>query len=205
VYAPAEQALIDKINGGFVVESEEDMTPGYKKALIVQLTVQGDTELMSAPAYYLASRDAPNINSRIAVQKEAGTVCYVHGLLPVFRHEEADVRSFRMFTSQMIAGGTVKPKEIVKTFGVPMITVKRYLKLYRECGAKGFFEAKPRHSSASVLKGEVLEQAQRMLDEGRSMPEVAAELGVLRNTLLKAVRAGRLRGGQKKASARPAR
>ena len=138
------------------------------------------------------------INSRVAVQKDADTVCYVHGLLPVFQHDEADVQSFRMFTSQMIARGTVKPKEIVKTFGVPMITVKRYVKLYRECGVKGFYEAKPRHSSASVLKGEVLEQAQRMLDEGRSIPEVAAELGVLRNTLLKAVRAGRLRGGQKK-------
>jgi len=51
----------------------------------------------------------------------------------------------------------------------------------------------------------VLEQAQRMLDEGRGMPEVAADLGVLRNTLLKAVRAGRLRGSQKKASARQPR
>ncbi len=64
---PAEQALIDKINDGFMVESEEDMTPGYKKALLVQLTVQGDTELMSAPAYYLAAKDAPTIDSRIAV------------------------------------------------------------------------------------------------------------------------------------------
>ena len=64
---PIEQALIDRINAGFMLESEEDMTPGYKRALITQLTVQGDTELMSAPAYYLASRDAPSINSRIAV------------------------------------------------------------------------------------------------------------------------------------------
>ncbi len=64
---PAEQALIDKINDGFMLESEEDMTPGYKRSLLTQLTVQGDTELMSAPAYYLASRDAPSINSRIAV------------------------------------------------------------------------------------------------------------------------------------------
>ena len=64
---PAEQDLIDRIGQGFMVESEEDMTPGYKKALITQLMVQGDTELMSAPAYYLASRDAPNLNSRIAV------------------------------------------------------------------------------------------------------------------------------------------
>ena len=92
------------------------------------------------------------INNRIAVQKEAGRVCYLHGHLPVFQHEEQDVRSFRMFTSQMIVGGTVKPKEIAKTFGVPMITVKRYMKLYRDEGAKGFYEAKPRHSSASVLK-----------------------------------------------------
>ena len=139
------------------------------------------------------------INHRIAVQKEAGKVCYIHGHLPVFQHEEQDVRSFRMFTSQMIVGGTVKPKEIVQTFGVPMITVKRYAKLYRDQGAKGFYESKPRHSSASVLKGEVLAQAQHLLDQGRSVPDVAGELKVLANKLHKAIRAGRLRGSQKKA------
>jgi transposase len=138
------------------------------------------------------------INNGIAVQKEAGTVWYVHGHLPVFQHAEGDVQSFRMFTSQMIAGGTAKPGEIVKTFGVPMITVKRYMKLYRDHGPKGFYEARPRHSSASVLKGEVREQAQRLLDAGRSVPEVAEELKVIANTLHKAIRAGRLRGGQKK-------
>jgi len=63
----AELALMERIKNGFMVESEEDMTPGYKKALLTQLTVQGDTELLSAPAYYLASRDAPTLNSRIAV------------------------------------------------------------------------------------------------------------------------------------------
>lgn len=138
------------------------------------------------------------INNWIAVQREAGTVWYLHGHLPVFQHAEGDVQSFRMFTSQMIAGGTVKPKEIVKAFGVPMITVKRYVKLYRDHGSKGFYEVKPRHSSASVLKGPVLEQAQRLLDEGRSLPEVAEEVKVLANTLHKAIRAGRLRGSQKK-------
>ena len=139
------------------------------------------------------------INSQIAVQKDASAVWYIYGHVPVFQHAEGDVQSFRMFTSQMIAGGTVKPQEIVKTFGVPMITVKRYVKLYRDHGSKGFYEARPRHSSASVLKGEVLEQAQCLLDEGRSVPEVAEELKVLANTLHKAIRAGRLRGGQKKA------
>jgi hypothetical protein len=132
------------------------------------------------------------INRHIAVVKEAGTVYYVHGHLPVFRHAENDVRGFRMFTSQMIVNGTVKPKEIVLAFGVPMITVKRYVKVFREQGANGFYAVKPRHSSASVLKGDVLQRAQQLLDEGRSVPEVASELKVLPNTLHKAVDAGRL-------------
>jgi hypothetical protein len=145
------------------------------------------------------------INPRIAVQKRGSTVYYIHGHLPVFQHQEQDVWSFRMFTSQMIATGTVKPKEVVATFGVPTATVKRYVKLYRDQGAKGFYEDKPRHNSASVLKGEVLEQAQRFLDEGRSVPEVAGELRVLANTLHKAIHAGRLRAGQKKAKLAAAR
>jgi hypothetical protein len=137
------------------------------------------------------------LNKQIAVQKKASTVYYIHGHLPVFHHAEEDVRGFRMFTSQMIVNGTVKPKEIVQAFGVPMITVKRYVKVFREKGAEGFYVARPRHSSASVLQGEVLQQAQQLLDAGRSVPEVAQELKVLANTLHKAIRAGRLRRQKK--------
>ena len=118
------------------------------------------------------------ISTSIAVQKEAGQVVYIHGHLPVFHHEEEDIGSFRMFTSQMIVNGTVKPKEIVKAFGVPIVTVKRYVKVFRDHGAKGFYETKARQSSASVLKGEVLERARVLLDEGRSVPEVARELKI---------------------------
>lgn len=138
------------------------------------------------------------INSSIAVQKEGMQVWYIHGHLPVFHHEEKDIRSFRMFTSQMIVNGTVKPKEIVKAFGVPSITVKRYVKVFREQGVEGFYEAKPRQSSASVLKGELLERARAMLEQGRSIPDIAGELEVLTNTLHKAIRAGRLPAPQKK-------
>src|SRR5207302_357588 len=144
------------------------------------------------------------INSQIAVEKKASTVYYIYGHLPVFHHREDDVDGFRMFTSQMIVNGTVKPKEIVQAFGVPMITVKRYVKVFRERGAQGFYVAKPRHSSASVLKGEVLERAQQLLEEGRSVPEVARELEILANTLHKAIRAGRL-SQQKKTNPRAAR
>jgi transposase len=138
------------------------------------------------------------INRHIAVQKEAGQVWYIYGHLPVFHHAEDDIRSFRMFTSQMIVNGTVKPKEIVKAFGVPSITVKRYVKVFREQGVEGFYDTKPRKSSASVLRGEVLERARVMLEQGQSVPDIAKELEVLANTLHKAIRAGRLPAAQKK-------
>jgi hypothetical protein len=133
------------------------------------------------------------INSQIAVLKKDGMVHYIYGHLPVFHHAETDVRGFRMFTSQMVVDGTVKPKELVQAFGVPMISVKRSVKVYRERGAEGFYASKPRHSSASVLKGTVLERAQQMLDDGKSIPEVSKALNVLPTTLHKAVDAGRLR------------
>jgi len=91
---------------------------------------------------------------------------------------------------RMIAGGTVKPQEIVEAFGVPMVTVKRYVRVYREQGYKGSMRRNRATVSASVLKGPVLEQAQQLLDEGRSVPEVAAELKVLPNTLHKAIPRG---------------
>jgi transposase len=132
------------------------------------------------------------INNQIAVENREGVIYYVHGHLPVFQHGEGDVRAFRMFTSQMIVNGAVKPKEIVRAFGVPMVTVKRYLKVMRKRGSEGFYLRQPRHSSASVLKGEILERAQQLLDQGRSVPEVAGELKVLANTLHKAIGARRL-------------
>jgi hypothetical protein len=143
---------------------------------------------------------ATEINSEMAVQKQDGTVFYLYGHLPVFQHDEQDLKSFRMFTSQLIANGTVKQKDIVRTFGVPLITVKRSVKLYRERGAAGFFQPKSRKRSGRVLKGDVLRRAQTLLEEGRSVPEVARELGVLANTLHKAIRVKRLPAAQKKAS-----
>ncbi len=145
---------------------------------------------------------AAEINHQIAVEKKDGMVYYIHGFLPVFGHREDDVRAFRMFSSQMIVSGTVKPREVVQAFEVPMVTVKRYVKVLRERGSEGFYVSAPRHSSASVLKGEVLERAQQLLAAGRSVGEVAGEVQVLANTLHKAYPRRPVR---KRKSHRPAR
>src|SRR5687768_18570524 len=61
-----EQELKDKVQDGYLLESPAEMTPGYKKALATQLLVQGDTELISAPAYWMAAQDAPSTNTQVS-------------------------------------------------------------------------------------------------------------------------------------------
>ncbi len=138
-----------------------------------------------------------SITEDLAFQQENGKVVYFHGLLPVFQHDEKDLKSFRMYTSQLIANGTVRQRDIVRAFGVPLATVKRYMKVHRQHGAAGFFQ-QPRRRSANVLTPEVKQRTQALLDEGKSVPEVSREIGVARTTLHKAIQAGRLHAVKKK-------
>ncbi len=48
---------------GELIESVSEMTPDYLRELKHTLIVSGDTELISAPAYYLAARKAPSVNA----------------------------------------------------------------------------------------------------------------------------------------------
>jgi ring-1,2-phenylacetyl-CoA epoxidase subunit PaaA len=57
---PEFDALLSK---GELIEDPSEMTADYLKELKHTLIVSGDTELISAPAYYLAARRAPSINA----------------------------------------------------------------------------------------------------------------------------------------------
>lgn len=141
--------------------------------------------------------DLTRLTEDLSFQRSEGQIVYFHGLLPVFQHDEQDLKSFRMITSQWIARGTVRTTDVVQAFGVPLATVKRYLKVYRQQGTEGFF-MQPRTRGAGVLTAEVRQRAQALLDEDKSVPEVARELNLRANTLHKAIRAERLHAPQKK-------
>ena len=152
----------------------------------------GQTEL-SMPQLQLPifPAGAKRITDEIAVEYGDKRVVYIYGSLPIFQHEEGDLRSFRLFTSQLIDMGAARQVDIVNAFGVPLPTVKRYLKPLRDRGPKAFF-AEPGARSGSVLKGEKLESVRSLLQEGSNVPEVAQATGIAANTLHKAIRAGRL-------------
>ena len=132
-----------------------------------------------------------HITAEIAFHRDAGKVYYFSGHLPVFVHEEQDLATFRMFTSQLAINGNVTQAQISRTFGVPLVTVKRYVKLYRQGGVHAFFAPQKRRTGHK-LTAEVRQHAQTLLNKGLAVPEVGQRVGILSKTLHKAIQDGRL-------------
>ena len=137
------------------------------------------------------------LNAELAFERREDQVVYFNGHLPVFTHTTQDLGSFRLFTTQLIVNGTASQGEIVKAFGVPLTTVKRCCRLYRERGASAFFKP-PARQQGHRLTPEKLAAAQAMLDEGKTVPAISAQLGILASTLHKAIDDGRLKQFKKK-------
>ena len=77
------------------------------------------------------------------------------------------------------------------------MAIKRGTKLYRERGPSGFFVPRARREG-SRLNAQRLEQARALLLQGEPLAVVSQQTGVLRDTLRKAIAAGRLPGVKKK-------
>src|SRR5258706_13509157 len=60
---PTPTEFAETIKSGELIESPSEMIPEYLRELKHTLIVSGDTELISAPAYYLAAKKAPSINA----------------------------------------------------------------------------------------------------------------------------------------------
>ena len=93
------------------------------------------------------------INNHVGFEKRDGVVYYFNGTMPVFQHSEVDLRSFRLFTSQLAVNGNAKQSEIVKAFGVSAISVKRWVKKLREEGPESFFCFKIEKEQGANPKG----------------------------------------------------
>src|SRR6185503_3571793 len=64
--AVTETEVKSRLAAGRLVETREQMSPIYFEGIKRILTVSADTELISAPAYFLAAQDAPSLNAYIS-------------------------------------------------------------------------------------------------------------------------------------------
>jgi transposase-like protein len=135
-----------------------------------------------------------HINSGLAYQKKDGRVYYFNGHeMPVFSHDENDMRSFKMIISQFYVNGNAKQSEIVRTFGIPPISLKRAVKLFRKYGPSGFYISLHPTRKPRVLISEIVSEAQKLLDEGKNEQFISTQLKLKKDTLQKAIRDGRLK------------
>jgi len=132
------------------------------------------------------------ITAELGFERREDQVVYLNGHLAVYIHRVDDLGSFRFFTSQLIANGTVSQGNIAEAFGIPLITVKRYYRLFRERGGAPFFERRQRRQGHR-LTPERLVEVQSLLDQGLSVPEISRRTGILASTLHKAIKEGRLK------------
>ena len=110
---------------------------------------------------------------------------------PLYSHCVNEKISFQLIPAQLIVYGHCRNIEIINAFGVPPISVKRAVKKYRTGGISAFFKERLTRG-AKVLTEEVLQEAQKLLDEGEARTDAAQKLGIKANTLSKAIQAGKL-------------
>lgn len=133
-----------------------------------------------------------SITAELAFQSVDGQIFYFHALMPIYQHAAADLASFRYITSMLVETGCASQKQIATAFGVPLIAIRRYCKVWREQGPRGFFAPKPR-KDGHKLTPELLAQVQELLFAGVNLGKIARDLQFPYSTLSKAVGDGRLK------------
>jgi len=140
----------------------------------------------------LIPRGATQINGLVSVWRDDESWTYFFATHPIYSHRKDDQRMFRLITSQLIDSGACHQVHIQRVFGVSKSSVIRSLNKLRCGGAEAFFIHRRGRRGGKVLTCEVLEKAQRLLDQGYTRSDAAKELGVKYDTFRKAINDGRL-------------
>lgn len=92
------------------------------------------------------------VTASVGYEKKDGQIVYYNGAAPIFMHKEDDIASFKVITSQLYINGAAKQAEIVKAFGINPLSLKRWVKKYREEGPSAFYARKRRGANKSKKK-----------------------------------------------------
>ena len=142
----------------------------------------------------LISAGVTNINPLVSVWELEGSWNYFFGIYPIYSHSPDDQRMFRLTIANLIESGACRQIEIISAFGISKSGVIRAQRKLRKHGPAAFFiERRGCHTGGTILTPDVLDQAQRLLDDGVSKKDVAEELHIKYDTLRKAVYDGRLK------------
>jgi transposase len=140
----------------------------------------------------LIPRGATQINGLVSVWRDDENWTYFLATHPIYSHKKNDRRMFRLISAQLINSSACRQVDIIRTFGVSKSSVIRSLNKLRSDGPEAFFDQRRGRRGGTVLTTEVLEKAQRLLDQGYTRGDAVKELGVKYDTFRKAINDGRL-------------
>jgi DNA invertase Pin-like site-specific DNA recombinase len=98
-----------------------------------------------------------------------------------------------MINAQFYVDGKATQAEICRAFRVPEIRMKRAAKIYRDEGIHGFYNRRSNSREAYVLKPEIVEKVEDLLNQGNNPKDIASQLGLKHNTLNKAIKSGKIK------------
>lgn len=127
----------------------------------------------------------------LGVHKQGEEVYYMYCGMPLFIHNENDLRMFRYVTSRILLNGYCKNDDIVRFFCVSPQSVKRYKRLLSKVGEAGFF-TDARKGTSYKLTPKVLERIQTRLFKGDSNSLIAREEGLSEGSIRYAISTGKL-------------
>lgn len=137
------------------------------------------------------------INQSLAFCCADNQVYYFYGNMnPVFTHAKDDINTFKMIVSQFYVTGKATQAEICRAFGLPAITLKRSVKLYRESGPSGFYGKTSTPRGPTILTDEKIIEIENLLNEGNEPKVVAQMLNIKYDTLYKAIKSGKIKKKQ---------
>ena len=133
------------------------------------------------------------INPSVGIYEKDDLVYYLHNGSPIHCHNKNDLNSYRYVTAQIVVNGLCSPVEIAKAVGVSSRNIQRYVKALREKGANWFFNREENRGRAHKITDDVLNNAQRMIDDFYSVADVARLLGVTEGALRYHIKKGNIK------------
>ena len=136
--------------------------------------------------------DAIPISNRCALVREQGRIAIYNAAGVFFSIPEQDRQGMRTALGMLSLHRLASVTELARAFGVSRPTVYRNRETYQAGGVEQL-SSKRGPRGGYKLKGDRREEAEKLLEEGRSLRAAARAVGVSHVALMNALRQGRLR------------
>ncbi len=133
------------------------------------------------------------VNFQVGFHEIDGFIHYLVNGMPVYCHEKEDKNGYRFVLATLVNNGFCSIRELSEALGVNKKNVERYAKDLREKGMSHFFNRKETRGQCHKFTEEKLQEAQQLLDQGRSQYGTAKAIGVSESAIRYHIKAGTLK------------